>query len=313
MQNLDVIILSYARDEAHFDMVKKCVSSYLDGGDKFINRIILVESNKDFDLSVWREFSDKIIAICPSWKFNYNKFLNIALDYCESEFVCVSNSDLVVHENCVGNILKEFEKDSELMSASPVDRTWHRNSYRDFPEDNSIYYGYETTKYLLGFNIYCRRSVYDIIGKYDERFDFYHQDNDYETCLRVNRLKHAMVTSAHITHGKDKPEDGVTMTETHQKLNHSGGLFMNKWRNIPFTKTFKKYVKLAIVSDSTVTIKNDMVQLYPKGTQEVYGQYIFDCNMELTEDLVNKILNKIDELTPAKIEIDTNNFVVRSF
>jgi hypothetical protein len=155
--------------------------------------------------------------------------------------------------------------------------------------------------------------VYDIIGWYDERFDFYHQDNDYETCLKVNKLKHAMVTSAHIVHGKDKPDDGVTTAETHSKLNHSAGLFMNKWRNAPFNKEFKKYVKLAIVTDKPISHWNKLIKFYPKGTEDVYGQYIFDCNMDLTEDLLNKILNKINELDPAKIEINANNFVVRNF
>lgn len=122
-----------------------------------------------------------------------------------------------------------------------------------------------------------------------------------------------MVTSAHIVHGKDKPDDGVTTAETHSKLNHSAGLFMNKWRNAPFNKEFKKYVKLAIVTDKPISHWNKLIKFYPKGTEDVYGQYIFDCNMDLTEDLLNKILNKINELDPAKIEINANNFVVRNF
>jgi hypothetical protein len=313
MENLDIIVLSLAKDEAHFQMVKKCVESYLQDGDRFIKRIVLVESNKNFDLSVWSSVSNKILAICPEFDFNYNKFLNIALEHCDSEFICISNSDLKVLPNCVGNILKEFEKDSELMSASPVDRTWHQNSYNNFPLDDHIYYGYQTTKYLLGFNIYCRRSVYDVIGKYDERFGFYHQDNDYEVCLKVNKLKHALVTSAHIVHGENKPDTGVSTEETHKKLRESGNTFLSKWRYEPFTKKFLKYVKLAVVTDDQIGVDNDLVKFYNKNDEEVYGQYVFDCNMTLTEDLIKKILYKIDKFNPSKIEIDSNNFVIKKF
>jgi hypothetical protein len=232
---IDIIILTYTKNSEYYEMVLRCITSYLKE-EQYINNIILVESNKDFDNSIWKNISNKIISVVPPYDFNYNKFLNIALTYCTSEFICISNNDVITKPKCLENMVFAFNKINTLMSASPVDRSWHRNTYNDFPEDNTLYFGYETTKFLLGFCLFMRKQVFDIIGKFDERFDFYFQDNDYERCLQANKLPHALNTASQIEHGLNKPESEETSDQVRKKLLDAQEVFYRKWNTEGFTK-----------------------------------------------------------------------------
>lgn len=300
--SLDVLVLSFAKDDAHFLMTKKCVESYIQSGSSTINNIIIVESNKHFDISRWNKISNKIKAIIPPYNFNYNQFLNIGLTHCTSDIICISNSDVVVRDDCVDKMIKFFKANPEAASASPVDRSWHQNAYTIFPKDNEIYWGYQTTKYLLGFCLFMRKSIYDIIGFYDERFDFYHQDNDYEMCLRANNLKHAMVTHCHIRHGENKPDTGVTHNETLRKLRNSEAIFARKWS----TSKFKKFKKLSLISNTSFTTHSGMIEVVQL-EHDACGQYTACVNRVISIDEQQQILHLIGY---NPLQVIYNNIVI---
>ena len=287
-------------------MTKKCVESYLQSGDDYINNIIIVESNKQFDASVWSKISPKIKSLTPPYNFNYNQFLNLGLNYCSSEIICISNSDVDVQGDCVDKMMQFFDKHPEAASASPVDRSWHQNAYSIFPNDDEIYWGHQTTKYLLGFCIFMHRSVYDVIGAYDERFDFYHQDNDYEMCLRSNNLKHAMVTSCHIKHGDDKPDTGVTHEQTLAKLKKSETLFVRKWSK----SQFRKFKKLSIVYPTLFDVCSDVVEVV-EDPRHATGQYVVVVDEPISKEEQQNILYKLG-YTPTLL-IHKNTLVYRKF
>jgi hypothetical protein len=296
---LDVIVLSLTKDDAHFQMTKKCVESYLQSGKDHINNIIIVESNKQFDASKWRDVSSKIKSVTPPYNFNYNQFLNIGLKHCASDMICISNSDVVVQKDCISKMMHFFNTHPEAASASPVDRNWHQNSYSIFPKDDEVYWGYQTTKYLLGFCIFMRQSVYDVIGAYDERFDFYHQDNDYEMCLKSNNLKHAMVTSCHIKHGDDKPDDGVTHEETLCKLRGSESLFLRKWNS----SKFKKFKKLSFITSVKFEVCDDAVEIV-EDISNASGQYVTHIDKAVTIDEQQHILHMLG-YTPTQLRYNS--------
>ena len=303
---LDIIILSLTKDEAHFQMTKKCVESYLQSGVDHINSIIIVESNKQFDASVWSKISPKIKSITPPYNFNYNQFLNLGLNHCSSEIICISNSDVDVQGDCVDKMMQFFDMHPEAASASPVDRSWHQNAYSIFPKDDEIYWGHQTTKYLLGFCIFMRRSVYDVIGVYDERFDFYHQDNDYEMCLRSNNLEHAMVTSCHIKHGDDKPDTGVTHEQTLAKLKKSETLFVRKWSKLQF----RKFKKLSLVHSTPFDVCSDVVEVV-EDPRHATGQYVVVVDEPISKEEQQNILHKLG-YTPTLL-IHKNILVYQKF
>lgn len=296
---IDIVILSKASDEAHFQLVKRCVDSFLQE-DSYIGKIIIVESEKSFNIEKWSAISNKIEVIIPPYNFNYNQFLNIGIERCSSEIICISNSDVQAKKGCLQLMKTTFDKVPTIMSASPVDRTWHQNSYNIFPQDNQIYVGYDTTKFLLGFCIFVRKATFDIIGPFDERFHFYHQDNDYEMCLRRHNLLHVMNTFCHIKHGHEKPPSSTTEAETYAMLRNSQAVFTKKWNTAPYNTRFVKYKKLSIVTKNTdMSASSDYIEIVDD-IQKAVGQYIVECerciDIEEQQLLINLINFKPDSV-----------------
>ena len=246
LKRVDVIILSLAVDEESFLTTKKCIDSYINTADELINTIYVVETNKDFNRSYEQP---KVELIIPNEKFNYNRFYNFALERCTAEFIVGPNNDLLIRDNCIQNIVKEFDANPDLYSISPIDRKWHRHTKMFLPTENKLYYGYEVSLHMFGCIFCCRRSVFEKIGYLDETFYFFYQDNDYVMSLERCGLLHGVYTGALVEHqsGHSNKYAEQRLKYTPQNMNHQGSLLMEKWSREPFSsggyKQFKNYKK----------------------------------------------------------------------
>lgn len=243
-KRVDVIILSLAVDEESFLTTKKCIDSYIDTADELINKIYVVETNKDFN----RDYDQqKVEVIIPNKKFNYNEFFNIALEKCTSEFIIGPNNDIAIKPNCLQVLIGEFDKNKEVHSLCPIDRKWHRHTRMYLPSDNKLYYGIEVSLHMFGCLFCCRRSVFEKIGYLDEAFYFFYQDNDYILSLDRCGFKHGVHTGAQVEHqsGHSNKYAEQRLKYTSENMNHQCSLFMTKWNSEPFCsggyKQFKKY------------------------------------------------------------------------
>ena len=83
---IDVIILSYAKNDEIVQMNIDCINSLLDSTNTYSFNFIIVETEKDklFNYPV-----ENIKIIQPNESFNYNKFLNFGLDFCENSWVLI--------------------------------------------------------------------------------------------------------------------------------------------------------------------------------------------------------------------------------
>jgi len=242
LERVDVIILSLAKDNNSFNRTQRCIDSYLKSS--LVKKVYVVESNKQLE----RQYKgDKVELIIPNEEFNYNRFYNIALERCTSEFVMGPNNDLVIHENCIENLVKEFDNNQKLDSLCPVDRKWHRHSKMYLPSDKKLYYGYETSLHMFGCVFICRRSMFEKIGYLDEQFFFFYQDNDYIMSLERLGILHGVYTGAEISHesgGSNNIANG-RCAYTPYNMNIQGDILANKWNTEPFKsggyKKFKEY------------------------------------------------------------------------
>jgi GT2 family glycosyltransferase len=246
LPRVDIIILSLVKDTASLNRTQKCIESYLKSD--LVTKVYVVESNREFAGSYADE---RVELIIPNEDFNYNKFYNIALQKCTSEFVMGPNNDLVVHPNCIEQLVNQFDNNSDLGSLCPVDRKWHRHTKMYLPTDNKIYYGYETSLHMFGCVFMCRRSIFSKIGYLDERFFFFYQDNDYIMSLNRLGILHGVYTGAEISHesgGSNNISKG-RCEYTDYNMSAQGTIFMNKWFNEePFISggyvPFKQYENL---------------------------------------------------------------------
>jgi GT2 family glycosyltransferase len=223
---IDVVILSLCKTEDTFKMNSNCISSLLVSEEVHTFNIIVMESNKDFyDLGL--DYGKSVRVIIPEEKFNYNKFLNIAIKSTTNSMICFCNNDLLFKKGWLSEILRIKNDHPEIQSFSPKDPEYKTVKNKFLGRD--YFLGYEVGWQYFAACHLIERKVFEKTGLFDEQFDFYYQDNDFAMCLRKHNILHALVTNSNVTHvvinnGKVKNE-----FTTMEKLNRDKERFHQKW------------------------------------------------------------------------------------
>src|ERR1700749_4974158 len=101
--HIDIIILSYAKDEKLKALTEQTIATLLDSEDpehiKF--DVLVIESDKS--LRPYQYPGTQ--TIYPDETFGYNKYMNIGIKATGNEYVCLCNNDLVFHKGWAGAIL----------------------------------------------------------------------------------------------------------------------------------------------------------------------------------------------------------------
>jgi GT2 family glycosyltransferase len=223
---IDVIILSYAKNDSIVEMNNNCINSLNSSSDlhKFNILLIETESTKEYKYS-----QENVKVIQPGIEFNYNKFLNIGFKECNNDWVLISNNDTIYHKNFLENMIVANQIDNGILSMSPMDDEWHRHKL--FDKTNQIYYGYRTSYEVAGWSILVHKSVIKKIGGFDEQFTFWYQDNDYANSLIQNGIKHALITNSKVTHLLSRSHDLIEQGKKYEMTDGLGIKFINKWNN----------------------------------------------------------------------------------
>lgn len=223
--NIDVIILSYAKDESYENMNRDCMKSICDSTDSHEFHFYLVETNSE------KEFSYPDIKNCsiiqPNEEFNYNRFLNIALKHCKNEWVLITNNDTIYHTHFIEHMLNAHNYDPQILSMSAMDDEWH--CHKTFPKEIQIWYGYRTSYEVAGWSIFVKREVLDQINGFDENFKFICQDNDYALTIQTHGIKHALITNAKVTHLLSKSWQLITDEKLPSMNDEMHVQLRNKW------------------------------------------------------------------------------------
>ncbi|WP_186755421.1 glycosyltransferase family 2 protein [Echinicola salinicaeni] len=194
--DIDIIILSYAKGPELRKLTETALSTLYDSElPKNIRfNTVVIESYK----SAKKYDFPNTKTIYPKEKFGYHKYMNIGIEMTQSPFVCICNNDLEFHKGWASEILKAFEEDSDLSSASPACSIHHPN--HGIALNSGMYYGYEVRKELTGWCLFFKREILAVTGKLDPKFKFWFADNDYSMTLQKHDLKHALVTSSIVNH-----------------------------------------------------------------------------------------------------------------
>ncbi|WAC13767.1 glycosyltransferase family 2 protein [Dyadobacter pollutisoli] len=222
---IDIIILSYARNEElkkiTLDGIESLVKS--EAPEKIKFNIIVIESNK----SLKRYQYPNSKTVYPWKRFGYHRYMNIGIGMTKSKYVCICNNDLIFHEGWATEILKAFNADPELYSASPACSIHH--SEQGFALDGRVHYGYEVRQELIGWCLFFKRDMLKTTGKLDPAFKFWFADNDYSNTLQKFGLKHALVTSSIVDHLESRTLKTKTTTEQLELTSRERFYYEYKW------------------------------------------------------------------------------------
>jgi hypothetical protein len=225
---VDVIILTNSDLGRNSNITKRTLQSLHDSETEHQFNVIMVESG-EFCYQQYKSFVNKYIT--PGEKFNYNRFLNFAIEYTTSDWVLISNDDVGYEIGWFSEIMKVYKERPDIESFSPKDPMLYMLYFDGhFVGSRDTYYeSYKVSESIMGWSILVKKTALDKIGPFDEQFDMYYQDNDYGEMLKRNGIKHALVrNSIAVHHGTMRVTDVLSDAKV-KKIQEDELKFRTKW------------------------------------------------------------------------------------
>jgi len=196
IQEVDVIILSYAHTRTLLQTTKSCLISLLQSENpkeiKF--NVIVIESHQPMKPYQYPGTT----TIYPDQPFGYHRYMNIGINSTQAPNICICNNDLIFHPGWASEILKQMKENDELLSASPVSSNYHPNLGMSL--EQQVKFGYRVGYEIAGWCLFFKRRLTKIIGILDENYEFSGADYDYSYTLWVSRIKHGLITASIVDH-----------------------------------------------------------------------------------------------------------------
>ena len=221
--NVDCILLTKTIDDNFYKMTVDTIDSLINSEPSINFKIKLVESNYS---SPFKYNYPNLELIQPIEQFNYNRFLNFGVEKCTSDWIIISNNDVIYTEKWFTNLMVEHEKNPELLSMCPYEPNWHTNYY---PTEINVNYGYDSKTFITGWCIILNKSVINSIGKFDERFAFWYQDDDYGKTLQKYNIQHAMIKNSVVYHIGSQSHKILSDSEKFELTFNQKKIFDDKW------------------------------------------------------------------------------------
>lgn len=222
---IDIIILSYAKNEHLKNLTDQTIATLLDSEDpdKIHFNVIVIESQKSLNPYQFENST----TVYPEEKFGFHKYLNIGIRASNSPYVCLCNNDLIFHKNWASEILKAMDNDAAMLSATPYCPNFHAT--QGFPENAPPLQGYFGV--LIGWCIFVKREIFNTIGMLDENFVFWYCDYDYSNTLEKFKVKNCLISTSFVTHLGSESLKTIDKGE-YQKLTQLPRLYFSyKWHH----------------------------------------------------------------------------------
>jgi GT2 family glycosyltransferase len=233
MTKLSLIMLTNTVNNDIYKMTQNALDSlhHSIGSENF--NVVLVESNKDRD---W-DYQHVNFYLKPPVDFNYNTYLNIAIENCDSEYIGIVNNDVNFHKDWWVKMEAAMIK-NELDTASPRSPTQQNGivpraeiKHRYTPE-TMVRVGFELIVNFCGWCWIMKKEVKDWLFPLDEQFAFFFQDNDIIMRLQEKGCKHGMVAASKVDHFGQRSHGTFKNQEEYMKNTFAlEKNFIEKWRH----------------------------------------------------------------------------------
>ena len=229
MYKIDVICLTDTYDNSMYEVTNRVIKSVRISEKNVKFNIILLESNKETNFT----YKNVDVYIRPEEEFNYNKYLNIANEYLTSDWVLITNNDVIYQREWFSKILEIYNKRPDIESFSPKEVLFYSTIYGDhFDSEDDYFESYRVTESVMGWSLVMRKRVWDEIYPWDENFDFYYQDNDYAKTIESKGIKHAVVRDSLTLHiGNINFFKSNVDEDRDKKMEEDYYKFIKKWNN----------------------------------------------------------------------------------
>lgn len=237
---IDVVILSFARDEGLRQVTEHCLDTLVASEDpaRIRFRIVVLESNHSANPYT----QAGVQTVFPAPPFNYHGYMNQGIRMGEAPVVAICNNDLAFHPGWASALLEAFRKDGALQSASPLCSLHHPGC--GFMRASGDYPGYRVLREVAGWCLVFRREMLQVTGMLDERFYFWYADDDYARTLQRHGLKHALVTASVVDHLESQTLKSHSSVKRVLLTRRAKYRFEAKWKGHSRARFFGKMLKL---------------------------------------------------------------------
>jgi len=222
--NIDIIILSFAKDENTTALTLQTIDTLVqsEDPDKVKFNVVIIESNKALKPHQFEHTQ----TLYPEEKFGFNKYLNIGINATSNKYICLCNNDLVFHPGWAGAFLdyiKELNTDDFVLS--PFCELSHPH-FSDLPKPVEGYWGY-----FAGHCFFTTRSALKKIGPLDEKINFWYADNDFLNILQREHIPHYFVRKSWVTHLKSQIASNFNRLQRLRYNSYPRIYFRYKWED----------------------------------------------------------------------------------
>jgi len=259
---LSIVILNY--NVRYF--LEICLDSVFKAISNIDAEVIVVDNaSSDTSCEMISERFPKVVLIRNKENLGFSKGNNIGVSYAKGEYVCILNPDTIVTISTFKDCLSSLEKDSQLgfVGVRLMDGKgdFLPESKRNFPSPFvalckmfvpkfsflAPYYaghiGERSNAYtdiLVGAFMCCKKSFYEAVGGFDERYFMYGEDIDlsYQSLLCGKRNYYIGTTS--VLHFKG--ESSVKDREYRSRF--YGAMYLFYEKHYRYAKLFKYGVRL---------------------------------------------------------------------
>lgn len=204
MKCIDVMFLSYSKNEKLYSMTKRAIRSLIDNNPEYKFNICVIQTcdNKFGDKYYFDDESVQVVH--PNKKFHYNKFLQIGYNKMKhtSDLIMVCNDDIYFHKNSIEELLKGLQYFKICSPKNPESRydgdlqSKHKTGYIK---------GYRTSEHLSGFCHLVDKKIFDTIPLdilFHKNFGGYFQDYWIAYLCEVNKIPIGLCADSIVDHNE---------------------------------------------------------------------------------------------------------------
>ena len=189
--SIDVVILANSCTPKLREITQVAIDSLHASSAKHTFSVLVMETHQDCQgrPAVFYTGANSLPVGLP---FNFNAAVNQGLQYCKKDYVLVCNNDIIFGYNFFEAMLAVDGWDScSAWNGLDVSRM---ADLKDKIEE-----GYDILHWGA-WAVCFKRATLDKLGKWDESFDFYSQDDDIKFREKKLGLKHVYIGTARIDH-----------------------------------------------------------------------------------------------------------------
>lgn len=230
---ITAIFLTNSKTKELFDMTQNAIDTLVYSSMVDIELSVVVMESSQHEHGNYKNVTQ---TIKPNEKFNFNRFLNIALKQYPAEWFLLCNNDIEFERGWFLEMHNQMIKYPEVLSLSPICKSSKtQTAMAKSHQGDEIVYGYAPRKELSGWCILVNKKIICETGYLDEQFDFYFADNDYGMTLRKHCFKHALVLNSYVTHLEHKKTSNTislsSATQLQGKTDIKSNLLTPSWVN----------------------------------------------------------------------------------